>query len=245
MSEPVSRSAREAAVWSRVRWLLQDVGTRSGESRGEPNAFGVLAGASLAGLAVLSLWRFQHQLGPSFLALFAKEGPFEDVTFILALLGAAWCGGAVWRFSRRKPLAEPSRPVLWTFGALALGLFAFGMEEINWGQTVLGFSTPEAWKEVNHQQETSLHNLLNRDELENSARAAGLLLTLGVISLVAVRMRLPKSLLGQIAPHPTLVPLSLCVAYASWKQHSEVVELLIPVFFAFYTYRLWALARAG
>jgi hypothetical protein len=245
MSEPVGRNAREAAIWARIRWLLEDTGIRPGASLGEPNTLGVLAGASLAGLAVLSLWRFQHELGPSFVALFAKEGVLEDVTVILALLGAAWCAGAVWHFSRRNALARPSQPVLYTFGALALALFALAMEEINWGQTILGFSTPEAWKEVNLQKETSLHNVLDRDDLESSARVAGVLLTVAVLILAAIRKRSPRSLLGQVAPHPTLVPLSLCVAYASWKQHSEVVELLIPLFFAFYTYRLWVLSRAG
>jgi hypothetical protein len=225
-----------SAAWYRARGQFQ-------ESPGEPNGVGVLLAASLAGLTVLSLWKFQHHLGPSFVALFAKEGRFEDVTYILALLGAVLCAGAVWRFSRKDSLAAPPRPVLWMFGALALGLFAVGMEEINWGQTLLGFNTPEAWKAVNYQKETSIHNLLDRNALEGSARSIGVLLTVAVITLVAVRIRSPESLLGQIAPHPALVPLSLCVAYAGLKQHSEVVELLISIFFAFYTYRLWALAR--
>lgn len=240
----MSRSAREPAGWYRIRALLHEAGARPGETPGEPNGFHVLIGASLVGLAVISLWKFQHRWGPSFVQLFAKEGPLENVSFILAFVASALCAGAVWRFSRKSALASVSRPALWMYSALAGALFAVGMEEINWGQTLLGFRTPEAWKEINLQQETSLHNVLNRDQLEGSARAIGLLLTAGVIALVLIRRRWPRSLLGQIAPHPALVPLSLCVAYASLKQHSEVVELLIPIFFVFYTYRLWSLARA-
>jgi hypothetical protein len=236
MSEPVSLGASIKAIWYRQRERFQ-------EGPGEPNWVGVLVAASLAGLVVISLWRFQHQLGPSFVALFAKEGPFEDVTYILALFGAVCCAGAVWRFSRKGSSFAPPRIVRWMFGALGLALFAVAMEEINWGQTLLGFSTPEAWKEVNYQQETSIHNLLGRNALEGGARSIGVLLTLAVIVLVAVRVRSPKSLAAQVAPHPTLVPLSFCIAYAGFRQHSEVVELLISIFFAFYTYRLWALAR--
>jgi hypothetical protein len=228
MAEPVSRSALKTIVWFRARAPRQ-------ETLGEPNRVGVLLAASLTGLAVVSLWRFQHELGPSFVALFAKEGVLEHVTYILALLGSALCASAVWRFSRQ--------PARWMFSALALTLFAVGMEEINWGQTLLGFETPEAWKDVNQQKETSIHNLLGRNALEGGARAIGVLFTLAVIALVTARMRSPDSLLGQVAPHPALLPLSLCVAYASVKQHSEVVELLMSIFFAFYTYRLWVLAR--
>jgi hypothetical protein len=237
MLEAVRRSARISAAWCRARGEFQ-------EGPGEPNGIGVLFAASLAGLTVLGLWRLQHRLGSSYVALFAKEGPFEDVTCILALLGAVLCASAVWHLSRKGSRAAPPRTARWMFGALALGLFAMGMEEINWGQTLLGFNTPEAWKAVNYQKETSIHNLLDRNALEGSARTIGVLLTLAVITLVAIRVRSPKSLLGQIAPHPALVPLSLCVGFAGLMQHSEVVELLITIFFAFYTYRLWTLARA-
>jgi hypothetical protein len=234
LSELVSRF--KTLVWYRPHGQLQ-------ERLGEPNWVAVLFATSLAGLTVVSLYKFQHRLGPSFVALFAKEGPLEDVSYILALVGAALCAGAVWRFSRKNAVDAPPRPVRWMYGALALALFAVGMEEINWGQTLLGFDTPEAWKEVNLQKETSIHNVLGRNALEGGARTIGVLLTLGVFALVAIRMRAPKSLLGQVAPHPALVPLSICVAYASFRQHSEVVELLISIFFAFYTYRLWVLAR--
>jgi hypothetical protein len=244
MSEPIGRLGRATAGWHRIRGRLQEPGASSAEA-GEPHAFLTLVTASLTGLVVISLWRFQHRLGPSFVQLFRKEGPIEDASFLLALVASVWCAGAVWRFWHQSAPPAPPRPVLWLFSFLAGALFALGMEEINWGQTLLGFHTPDTWKEVNHQQETSLHNLLDRNQLEGSARVMGLLLTAGVIALVAVRLRWPKSLLAQISPHPTLVPLSLCIAYASLKQHSEVVELLIPIFFAFYTYRLWALARTS
>jgi PAS domain S-box-containing protein len=49
--------------------------------------------------------------------------------------------------------------------------------------------------------------------------------------------------IGRIAPHPALVPLALCVTFAGLRQHPEMVELLLSVFFAFYTYRIWLIAR--
>jgi len=240
MSSPVSR-----VFITRATGLLGSrlAAARASQWPGEPNGMLVLFAASLSGLAIVSLWKFQHRLGPTFVALFTKEGPLEDLTYMLELIGAALCAVAVWRFSRGKSLFRPTRPARWMFASLALALFAVGMEEINWGQTLLGFGTPEAWKEINHQQETSLHNLLGRNALEWGARAIGVAVALGVIALVFLGMKFPDSLPGEIAPQPALVPLALCIAFASLKQHSEVVELLVAMFFAFYAYRLWALSR--
>jgi hypothetical protein len=47
------------------------------------------------------------------------------------------------------------------YWVLMLGLMMFiGFgEEISWGQRILGFSTPEALKEINVQEETTFHNI--------------------------------------------------------------------------------------
>ena len=48
----------------------------------------------------------------------------------------------------------------WFFVVLALGCFYVAMEEISWGQRILGISTPEFLKEHNLQGEINFHNLL-------------------------------------------------------------------------------------
>lgn len=211
---------------------------------GEPNPFAVLLAASLAGAVIVALWRFQHQIGAGTVHLFAKEGPLENVTFILEMAGAWWAASAVWQFSRKGALAPPPRIARWMIGALAIALFLVAMEEINWGQTLIGFGTPEAWKEVNYQQETSLHNLANKTELDVITRYVAVLMAAATIALTVVGVKRPRSILGSIAPAPVLIPLALCIAYAGVKQHPEVVEVLLSVFFAFYTYRLASLSRA-
>ena len=45
------------------------------------------------------------------------------------------------------------------FLLLAIPLFFAGGEEISWGQRIFGWSTPESLKEINAQDETTLHNL--------------------------------------------------------------------------------------
>ncbi len=54
-----------------------------------------------------------------------------------------------------------SHKLLWSVGTLLLALlFIFGAgEEISWGQRLFGFETPDSLKEINRQDETTLHNI--------------------------------------------------------------------------------------
>ncbi len=44
-------------------------------------------------------------------------------------------------------------------GVLALGLFFIAMEEISWGQRIVGFTNPDYFNKYNVQNEFTLHNL--------------------------------------------------------------------------------------
>ncbi len=48
----------------------------------------------------------------------------------------------------------------WFFALLSLSCFYVAMEEISWGQRIVGFSSPTFFKAKNLQSETNLHNLL-------------------------------------------------------------------------------------
>jgi hypothetical protein len=58
----------------------------------------------------------------------------------------------------KKPSPRPPGFVPWMV-IMALGCLYFGGEEASWGQHYFGWSTPEAWAEINEQQETNFHNL--------------------------------------------------------------------------------------
>lgn len=53
---------------------------------------------------------------------------------------------------------------------LGVGFFLFGMEEISWGQRIVGWDTPVWLKAINDQGETTLHNLATHPVL-NLAQA--------------------------------------------------------------------------
>jgi uncharacterized protein (TIRG00374 family) len=208
-----------------------------------PNPFLVLASATLSGLLPIGLWLQRGRLGPFIQHLFAKEGPFEDVTFILELAGALLCLAAAWCWSIRHPRSMRLATVL--YAALGLLLFFVGMEEINWGQTLFGFATPEGWSQVNYQHETSIHNLVDKSVLTETWKLVAVAFGIGVLAIIFLSARLPRTIVGAIAPHPTLVPLALCATYAGARLHPELIELLISVFFAFYSYRIWVAARSS
>jgi hypothetical protein len=131
------------------------------------------------------------------------------------------------------------------YAALGLLLFFVAMEEISWGQTLFGFATPEGWARINHQHETSIHNLVDRSALTAAWKIVSVSFGVGVVAMVALGLRFPRSLVSILAPHPTLVPLALCAAYAGAWLHPELIELLLSIFFAFYGYRIWRAARSS
>jgi hypothetical protein len=86
--------------------------------------------------------------------LISENRPVEMATFFCAIF-ATWQGVRmmVALFKRRQRFAAGF------YLLFALGMFLIGMEEISWGQQFFGWETPQEFKEVNKQGETSLHNL--------------------------------------------------------------------------------------
>jgi PAS domain S-box-containing protein len=233
------RFAEPVRMRALLRWLFRD--PLSTWRLFTPRAGLVLVFATLCGVFVIGLWRFHGRMGPFVMHLFAKEGPLEDLTFALELAGAVLCFMAAWRWPLRTPVSMNVARIL--VAALGGLLFLVGMEEINWGQTLFDFATPDAWSRINYQHETSIHNLVDKTVLTRAWKIVAALFALGVLAIVALAARFPRSLAAIIAPPPTLVPLALCAAYAGLRLHPEMIELLMSVFFTFYSYRMWTATR--
>jgi hypothetical protein len=88
-------------------------------------------------------------------ALLAENGPVELLTFVCLMAAGVLALALVRRLGQRGESALARR-----FGvAFAIGLLLVAMEEIAWGQHILGFSTPGFLRALNRQGETTLHNL--------------------------------------------------------------------------------------
>ncbi len=80
------------------------------------------------------------------------------------------------------------RPARWVTAVLSLLFFVFGMEEISWGQRIIGWETLDAWEALNSQNETNIHNLFR----ETAITYPIFNLCIGVSLICSARLRSPK-----------------------------------------------------
>ena len=145
---------------------------------------------------------------------------------------------------------------LWFAAALLIG----AMEEISWGQRLLGWSTPEALERINVQDETSFHNLSGFDSVLATlifcASAAALA---GAVARVVLHARhrvttadflLPSLVLapallmimfwiGAVRSFPGNVPHIVLTHYGLDPVGSEIPEVLMGLCLCVYAFSNW------
>ncbi|MDA1128297.1 MAG: hypothetical protein O2913_06320 [Chloroflexi bacterium] len=84
----------------------------------------------------------------------SEDGLSEWWSVATYLAGAVAAGAAAWALRGTRHSA-----LKYFYLALAVGFFLGGMEEISWGQRLVGWGTPAALEEINFQGETTLHNV--------------------------------------------------------------------------------------
>ena len=114
---------------------------------------------TIAGTLVLllgcTLWQVLY---PESMRRWAYEdGPFENLTAVLYGLAAIAFAFNARRATFPEPKAQHLGRAFLIFWAL--GAFFIMGEEISWGQRIFGFDTPESIKELNYQEEFTIHNL--------------------------------------------------------------------------------------
>ena len=108
--------------------------------------FGVLV------FAVLAHWSLRTYLDTDWLE--GEDGLSEWWSVATYLAGAAAAGAAAWALRTTK-----HTKIRYFYLALAAGFFLGAMEEISWGQRLVGWGTPSALADINFQDETTLHNV--------------------------------------------------------------------------------------
>jgi len=93
---------------------------------------------------------------PAFRIWIREDGLVEWLTFLELLLMSGYSFIASFAFDRSK-----DKRAAWRFWLFLCLLFLFGaMEEISWGQRILGIQSPEWFLKHNRQGETNIHNLV-------------------------------------------------------------------------------------
>ena len=101
-----------------------------------------------------------------------EAGIIENMTVLFLVVAIGFNLASI---SRANRLALPGFLKAWLL-ILILGAGYFALEEISYGQHMFGWGTGEAWKALNDQQETNLHNV--HALFDQVPRA---LLTLGIL----------------------------------------------------------------
>lgn len=183
------------------------------------------------GAFALAAWLDAHHADAYYRAV--QEDEFlEWGTFWAFLLAAGWFATAAVR-ERRAQGGVP-----WFHAGVAFFCFVVAMEEISWGQRVLGYRPPTYFLANNFQQELNFHNVVDTSlrKLAFKAVLAGYGVALPLLAawpMVGTRL----SRLGVRAPHPALVgPFALAaVVYEvyPWSFTGEWVEMVAGIAFLY------------
>jgi hypothetical protein len=129
-----------------------------------------------------------------------------------------------WRISRSELGASrfPGGPVF--IFVIALAAFFLTGEEINWGQTYLGWETPESVRPVS--QVTSLHNAKLPISINDLGSLFILVMFVGLPIAWALRERLRLPLPRDWVPAVAEWPVVFCMAFATvWKLVKDIYRV--------------------
>ncbi len=161
-----------------------------------------------------------------------EDGFLEWATFWAFVVAAA----IFFRSAVRQIQAGHGLP--WFAVGLSIFCFFVAMEEISWGQRVIGYAAPSFFLEQNYQQEFNLHNVFDTDlrTLAVQVVLLGYGAFLGAVSVVP-RMRRRLRHLRVVIPPPQLVmsflTMSAIYAWYPWTHTGEWVELTMGIAFVF------------
>ena len=179
--------------------------------------------ANVLVLAVLGYAWFLEARLPDFYYMSVQEDEYIEWASFWAFLLAAVAAVVKSRGTAGFP---------WFLYGLALFCFVVAMEEISWGQRLLGYRPPVYFLEHNFQQEFNFHNVIDTDyrKLALSATIAGYGVLLPLLALVAPLRRLLERI-GVVVPPLGLLPLFaatfLMYIVYPFSHSGEWVELML------------------
>jgi len=196
--------------------------------------------ANLFILGSLALAATLHTLDPDLYYRSVQEDEILEWSTFWAFVLAAMAYAAAAHSQRRLTGDLP-----WFFAGVALFCGVVAMEEISWGQRLIGYRPPSYFLEHNFQQELNLHNI--GDDWIRQWAYMGVVLGYGValpILWLAPPLRQLAQRIGLSAPPTALVP-----AYAAtgivyiiypWTHSGEWSELMLGLAMLFTALRHWS-----
>jgi len=172
---------------------------------------------------------------------FVEDGIFETAS-ALAFLASAWFMGTA-ALLLRKPTGrlriQWSKALAFIYVGLCGLFFVMGMEEISWGQRFFGWSTPDALRQVNAQNETSLHNIHNFSVVFEALYLLPALLWLPMVAHLFLRLLGKEhAFLAFLIPPSSLILLSFLIGAIALTLQGELLEELLALFIFLYAWEL-------
>lgn len=188
----------------------------------------VSLGTAWLGLCV-SYTGFEHGwfAFPEF--VYAEDGLFETATAIILLACAIGLATVL------RPALRLDRRLGMMIAFVAILCFLLLMEEISWGQRILGFETPEDIREINAQEEVNLHNMF-----VGFNQLIRLAISLVIATVLLTRSRWVAWLapwgLDRMMPPPAAVYFAIFLIYA--HTYDELFEEVVGLFLLVYVFDL-------
>src|SRR5258705_7257466 len=144
----------------------------------------------------------------------------------VAILAAS----VVFALAARRARQAGRRGLAILFILVAAGAFVVAGEEISWGQRILGLETPEALKDINHQGEANIHNIMSLQRVFNLGELLVGLYGFAIPLLWASRAVRDRLRLDRIRLDPLLIPpLCLGVLFLLPFAYRAFRAVLLPV----------------
>jgi hypothetical protein len=204
---------------------------------GDPGNVGIMRNAGiLANLSILLLFVLAAALyaysEPLYYLSVQEDEYLEWATF----WGFAAAAGLYFVHGIRQ--LRVGRQLPWFVFGLALFCFFVAMEEISWGQRLLGYRAPDYFLEQNYQQEFNFHNVVGTSDRKLVLKT--ILLGYGVIlsafSVWPAGRRVLERLRIVVPPPMLLVSFLAMFVFYSWyplRHSGEWVELAMAFGFAY------------
>lgn len=119
---------------------------------------------------------------------------------------------------------------------LSMSFLFIALEEINWGQRIFKWPTPHYFTEVNLQNETNIHNMIDCKSTVFYKVFSIILLLISIYSLFKFDEN------KELLLHPSIIILVYLIVFSSFCEQSELTEELVSLFAFFYSYRCFKLS---
>lgn len=210
-----------------------------GVSEFKPSPGSMLIASTAIGLFLIVHIRLYDPASRIFEVLYLEDGIFESLTPILMLAAVLLIGLSIPKLRKDAQFVKIRNLITIIYIFLMLVFFLNAMEEISWGQRIIGWETPQTF-EGNVQNETNLHNYFNQYYL----LFYRLLVFFPIVIFIAIWLEIKERYLDfnrLVLPHPSMIGLSLLIGAVSliWFKEQELLEEMFALFFIFYSFRIF------